>query len=101
VKESGTIKALRIIADLPDFIMTASEFAQFMWPDSPGWTKVSNCGTHGARRGCGMWRAGGSFLAKLEKRGLIWQIRERRYVRIAQKGLDMLEKIDSGNRGER
>lgn len=64
------LDALRIIANKSP--ITATEFAELMWPDSEGWNRVKNCG-NGATRGRGMVLAGGSYLAKLKKQGLIWR----------------------------
>lgn len=47
------------------------EFAQFMWPDSPGWRHHSKCGPKGSHRGGGMYLAGGNYLGKLRKQGWI------------------------------
>ena len=62
-------RALEILSSGVDF--TAKEFASKMWPDSDGWDRVSNAGTHGSRSGAGMWRAGGSFLSVLRARGYV------------------------------
>lgn len=64
-----TIKALQILSDKP--YLTAKWFAQEMWPDSEKWKRSHNTGNGGCR-GKGMWLAAGSFLAKLQKQGLVW-----------------------------
>jgi hypothetical protein len=46
------------------------EFAKLMWPDRAGWRRVSNCG-HGSTRGSGMHLAGGAYLGKLRRQGLV------------------------------
>lgn len=61
-------RALTLLATRPEW--TARQFAEQMWPDADGWSTVSNAGTHGSRRGAGMWRAGGAYLSKLAKTGL-------------------------------
>ena len=68
-KPLGTIRALIIIRDHP--ITAAKQFAYFMWPDSPGWARDKNNGNNRSVKGGAMAPAGGRFLAKLEKRGLI------------------------------
>lgn len=68
-------KALRIFFDWKQKntfgTMTAKEFARRMWPDSPGWLKVSNTG-NGACRGKGMWLRAGVFLGKLTASGWLY-----------------------------
>lgn len=61
-------EALDIIAAYPG--LTAARFAELLWPDSEGWARVKNTG-NGATRGKGMWLAGGCYLAKLVKLGLV------------------------------
>ena len=51
-------------------------FARKMWPDSPAWQYSYNTGLHGACRGKGMWLSAGSWLAKLEKKGLVFWHRD-------------------------
>jgi len=63
------IKALKAIQSLG--VATPRRFAETIWPDHPGWKKLSNIGRHGATRGVGMWRAGGAYLGKLQKLGLV------------------------------
>lgn len=76
---SATIRALRIIDALPAGTrLTPNTFATELWPpDDPrydaSWRRVSKVGTHGSTRGVGMWRAGGGFLGKLKRQGLIQQ----------------------------
>lgn len=53
--------------------VTARQFAFLMWPKSEGWQRVHRCGTHGSTRGTGMWLAGGSYLARLAKRKLVYR----------------------------
>ena len=68
-KQQGTIRALMIIRDYK--ITQAKQFALFMWPDSPAWMRDKSNGNNRSVIGGGMPLAAGSFLAKLEKRGLI------------------------------
>lgn len=78
IPESPTIRALRIIDEAAqDFragsrreVISPREFAQLMWPDSPGWQRSHRCG-YGASRGAMMPKVGGGFLGRLYHRGLI------------------------------
>jgi len=66
-------EALSILSAAGKRGMSSTEFAGHMWPDAHGWKKVSRAGAYNAaRRGCGMWRAAGSWLWKLERKGLVW-----------------------------
>ncbi len=68
-------KALKIVRRVnaeADHGTNGKAFAWLMWPDSPGWEKRSPAGDRGSRKGCGMWRAAGSYLAKLRQRGLVY-----------------------------
>lgn len=68
-----TDSAAKAIECLPDCILdgiTARDFAQKMWPNSKGWTTVSNVG-HGATSGVGMQLVGGSYLSKLKDKGWV------------------------------
>jgi len=47
------------------------EFAKRMWPDSPGWKRLHNCGPYGASAGTMMPMCGGAYLAKLGYRGWV------------------------------
>lgn len=47
------------------------EFARRMWPDSPRWQVHVKCGPNGSHRGGGMYLAGGGYLGKLARLGLI------------------------------
>lgn len=69
----GTIKALRILQHHGP--LRPGEFAKLMWPDSEGWDRSWTCGqnANANQRGKGMYLAGGSFLAKLAKRGFVWR----------------------------
>ncbi len=50
--------------------MAAREFALKMWPKSNMHTTSKNQG-NGATRGKAAWLCGGSYLAKLQKKGLV------------------------------
>lgn len=60
--------ALKIVQDNPG--VRAAGFASLMWPDSDGHNAHKN-GGNGSQKGKGMWLAGGSYLAKLRKKGLV------------------------------
>jgi len=47
------------------------EFAERMWPDNQAWRRVSRCGPYGSHRGGGMHLAGGAYLGKLRRQGLV------------------------------
>ena len=51
--------------------ITPGRFADLMWPDSPGHNRIHKCGSYGASKGVMMAMAGGGYLGKLWKRGLI------------------------------
>lgn len=61
-------RALDILANNPG--ITAGEFAEMMWPNSPGWNRQIKSGTKGVSAGRGMCKAGGSYLGRLARRGL-------------------------------
>lgn len=69
-----TVEALRILQERQP--RSHAYFAELFWPGNDMHARYSNAGTHGARRGAGAWLSSGSYLAKLEKRGLIHR---RRY----------------------
>ena len=50
---------------------TPRRFAERIWPNSEGWKRHQNVGINGAASGVGMYKAGGSYLAKLRKAGLL------------------------------
>lgn len=57
-------------------------FAERMWPDAEGWQRLGKCGNKGSTRGVGMRLAGGGFLGKLWKLGLVhpvWRFDCREY----------------------
>lgn len=63
-------RAMDILANNPD--ITAGEFAELMWPDSPGWNRHVKSGTRSVAAGRGMCKAGGSYLGRLARRGLCY-----------------------------
>ncbi len=65
----ATRKALTILSERIN--IWPSLFAEKMWPDSPGWKRCINTGPNGATYGKGMWLAAGSYLRRLEKKGLV------------------------------
>lgn len=70
-------KALTIISTIE--VTHPGQFASLMWPNSPAWKKHGRCGK-GTAAGVGIKLAGGAYLGKLAKQGLIargatrWQI---------------------------
>lgn len=76
----NTIRALWVLKEHGavdrDHALGSRHFAERMWPKDDerfraNWSRVSNIG-HGSTRGVGMWRAGGSFLARLAKTGYVF-----------------------------
>ena len=65
----ATIRALEIIRDYD--ISAPKQFALFMWPESAAWQQSVKCGVNGSHRGGGMYRTGGAFLGRLQRRGLL------------------------------
>ena len=63
-------RAMNILANNPG--ITAGEFAELMWPDSPGWNRQVKSGTRSVAAGRGMCKAGGSYLGRLARRGLCY-----------------------------
>ena len=64
-------RALEIVAEHGP--IRPAQFADRMWPDSPGWQRSYKCGPWGASRGIAMARTGGAYLGKLQRRGWIHQ----------------------------
>lgn len=64
------IKAIKILDVEYGRELSARQFAEEMWPDSPGWDKSTN-NSYGAQRGKGMWLAAGGYLRKLQRKGLV------------------------------
>jgi hypothetical protein len=52
--------------------ISAAAFAETMWPDSPHWRESYQCGAYGSSKGRGVVMAGGSYLGKLKKAGLVY-----------------------------
>ena len=67
-------QALRILRDQGgDGTILPREFAQAMWPDSPGWQRICKAGNYGVTVGGGMNLAGGAYLGRLRQKGwTIW-----------------------------
>lgn len=88
-KPKATIRALLILREdeknPTSERMRPREFAQLMWPDSPGWNRMHRCG-YGVSAGARMPVVGGQFLGKLRARGLIGMWNE-----LTPKGRKMLE----------
>ena len=62
-------RALEILRDCGP--ISPAQFAEYMWPESPCWTHIHKCGNKGASQGVMMAMAGGGFLGKLRRDGLI------------------------------
>lgn len=69
--KSKTVIALEAIRDHQ--VDGGRTFAHLLWPDNPGWKRLSKS----AGRGVGMRLAGGALLGKLQKAGLIRLFRGR------------------------
>jgi hypothetical protein len=77
MSESLSPKARLALSILVDHgPLRPASFARKMWPKSEGWERYSNCGPNGARTGMGVEMAGGAFLGKLRKRGLVKLVAE-------------------------
>ncbi len=69
---NAQLKALKILsATSYSNPISAAGFAEKMWPDSNMHTSSKNQG-HGATTGKAAWLCGGSYLAKLKKKGWIY-----------------------------
>lgn len=66
-----TIEALRILRD--DKPHTDAKFAELFWSVSDMHIRHTKAGNYGVRVGAGAWLCSGAYLAKLQKRGLIWK----------------------------
>lgn len=67
-------RALEILREFGG--LHARAFALHMWPDSKGWTtrcRRRGSNTNGAI-GAAMWMKGGTFLRRLERRGLVREV---------------------------
>ena len=72
--------------------LSASQFAQHMWKDSNMHTTSKNTG-NGACRGKAAWLCGGSYLAKLRKKGWVAVCGDNLNIfYITTKGKEALEK---------
>jgi hypothetical protein len=60
-------KALEFMMARPEGV-TPKQLAHHLWPDSPGWSRVSNVG-HGAAHGIAMPQIAGSLLWRLRRKG--------------------------------
>ena len=63
------LRALQIIRS--NEIERPGHFARLMWPDAEAWQRPAKCGNHGVSKGGGMRMAGGAYLGKLQKAGLV------------------------------
>lgn len=87
-----TRKALAILRDHGP--QRPSEFAKRMWPNSPKWNVHYKCGPRGSHQGGAMSQAGGAYLGKLRKAGLVadgWWPQPYRITERGKQGLEMHE----------
>ena len=63
------LRALQIVNNHPGILPT--EFAGFMWPDSPAWRRSYKCGPKGSCDGRMLVQSAGGFLGKLKKQELV------------------------------
>ena len=68
IGKASYTRALEILRQHPG--ISARGFAEQMWPNAEGWHHVCKVG-RGATYGAGMWRAGGGYLGRLIKQGLV------------------------------
>ena len=72
-------RALEILRDKGP--LPPREFSRWMWPDNIAHQATGKCGAYGVTRGTGMHLAGGAYLGKLSKAGLVsYDVRARSYV---------------------
>lgn len=89
-----TARALQLIRDHK--IDSPSQFALLMWPDNPNWKKSGRAGPNGSAKGIGMRLAGGAYLGKLNRRGLIkHSISLRLPYRLTDEGKSLLSHWES------
>ena len=84
-------RMLMLLNEYPEGL-PAREVGELFWPDSPEHRKVYNIG-NGAHRGVGMWLAAGSYLHRLEKKGLVeryWQYRDQIRWIVSEKGKERI-----------
>ena len=86
------LRALRILRDHGP--VTPTEFAEWMWPDSPYWRVVYRAGPYGSVRGRGLVKSAGSYLAKLRRSDLALRSIEDNYVSISPEGRKALEQAE-------
>ena len=85
----STRKALAILQD--HGALRPREFAQWMWPGSPKWQVHYKCGANGSHAGMAMYQAGGAYLGKLRKAGLVADGWWPQPYRITERGKQVLE----------
>ena len=73
------VRALKIVPGADQGGIYPAEFAQEMWPDSPGYQHYHKCGPYSSVRGGMMAKVGGGYLGKLHKRGLTVRTIEGRH----------------------
>jgi len=88
--------ALEIIRDNPGIY--PREFAKKMWPDSDGHDRHHNCGPKGVTRGGMMNMAGGGYIGRLVKAGLVIRHygKHQNGVYLTKEGVEALEEAKDG-----
>lgn len=92
-------KAILIIGEAQN--VRPRQFARLFWPDSDGWHHATKAGPHGSTRGGGMNLAGGGYLGKLTRMGLVrhnvtLEVRRGEYgpiYTLSDKGLEFYNKL--------
>lgn len=95
-KSEKTQQALKVIRDRN--IESPRQFARLMWPDSDGWHVGVRSGG-GTVRGRQMFTAGGAYLARLVKAGLVYVVHRsgsRRWV-LTKQGKEALVASEDKN----
>lgn len=82
-----TVRALTILRDHSP--LGASDFAEHMWPDHPGWSKRSKQG-RGTAIGKIMWMMAGGYLGRLNKKGFLEYLFGKRSWRLSSLGQRVL-----------
>lgn len=89
--------ALRVVRDRPGVF--PREFARALWPDAPGWRVSVKCGPNGSHRGGQMYQAGGAYLGRLARVGLVSRTPSgfQSGAWLTRKGEDALAEFDRAN----
>jgi hypothetical protein len=68
-RQGSQARALAMLAEHGP--LRPADFARYMWPDNPNWRRPGKCGAYGSSKGLGMRLAGGGYLGRLCKAGLV------------------------------